>query len=349
MAITFEHESGQKEGKQGASLFVAERPEKLITTKQLVDLPVSFREIVGEVEQGAELVYAYNQKPSSVIIESTQKEIAAVLQDPEILQRQLAAIDDLVNRGELFPAEKLAKNLTDLFPQCASSWGKLSDVYYHQGRYPEALDNIFKAIDLDREFDAYHASAAYIFAYLGDSRKAKEYAQRCLDCGGQSAEVYALLGCLAREEAERDQYFMQAVDLDPKNGSICFEWAVRLEESGEFGRAIKAYNQAYELGFRDPEIFMRCGNIYLQTKQFQIAIDCFRKYLREVPDSAVGHCWLALALCLVGEYQKAQTETHLAKLFDPGGKDTAPLLELIQEQIEKSPKSADLSLVGSSL
>ena len=134
----------------------------------------------------------------------------------------------------------------------------------------KAIDEFQKSLTLDPAFALPYAGLADVFLAqtnllqteeAGDAfRKAEHYAQKALELGEESAEVYTSLGRVKRihywdwEGAERD--FRRAIQLNPNQAEAHRYLAQMLSFLGRHDEAIAEINQALEINPISPSITM---------------------------------------------------------------------------------------------
>ena len=123
------------------------------------------------------------------------------------------------------------------------------------------------------------------------AQAAEIYASISVDSTDYPQAVY-LRGILAQDLGDHKKarvLLEQALELNPKQASLCFQLAVSLNEIQETAQAITQYKKALELNPRYVEALCNLGNLLKRTGETTEAIDCYRQALSVAPHVALIH------------------------------------------------------------
>jgi len=189
---------------------------------------------------------------------------------------------------------------------------------YLKGRYygnknviDKALSHYEQALEKDPEYALAHAAVAesYIMLSIGfdilPSRdaipKAKKAAETALKLDPDLAEVYVSLGLIATcHEWDREgakEYFEKAMALNPNLASVHMWSELYLTFlEGDFDRAISELEKAQNMDPLNLLIKIRLGYMSIYTRDFDRAVDLFRKLIDLEPQLPLGYYCLMDAL-----------------------------------------------------
>ena len=241
-------------------------------------------------------------------------------------------------------AEKVADALkVQLLPNEVKAIAKHStsnsDAYllYLKGRHywnERSKDSLIKAIrqfelaiEKDSTFalayvglsDSYTVLADYEYVPPADSLpKAKEYATKALKLDETLPEAHASLAIVLYELWELDaaeREFKRAIDLNPSYASAHqwygeFLWSTKRDSEHMIAEKLKAR----ELDPLSPAANVNVGVGYYATRQYDRAVDEFRKTVESFPDSFGARLWLAAGFLAKGRFEEALTEIDKAAL-----------------------------------
>jgi tetratricopeptide (TPR) repeat protein len=153
----------------------------------------------------------------------------------------------------------------------------------------------------------------------GDFAKAEENYKLALELNPKSAAAQLGLGqAQARQNRlpEASEHFRQAASLDPSYRDTLLELASLFEVSKQPDEAIAIYNQFPE----NAAAQARLGELLIETKRYQQAIDRLEKVIQQDPSPA-NHLALGHAYSLNKEPEKALPHFEKAAAGDPQNYD----------------------------
>ncbi|GAB5404389.1 MAG: hypothetical protein Aurels2KO_26200 [Aureliella sp.] len=131
--------------------------------------------------------------------------------------------------------------------------------------------------------------------------------------------VYALRGlgdiCLTEGQLEDAvRYFRRAVLAEPDNLSRQLTLGAAMLQAGQIDEAEKVLLALLEKNDQASLAHAELGRVYLQKKDFESAVQSFKRALEGAPENAQTHLGLATALARVGQREEARThqERHVA-------------------------------------
>jgi tetratricopeptide (TPR) repeat protein len=90
----------------------------------------------------------------------------------------------------------------------------------------------------------------------------------------------------AGNAAAARQKFKEAIDLNPKLSQAHFNYGIALVDSRQYSDALTAFNKVIALQSNSPEAWLNKGICYERMGNLQLAVDCFKTYLKLKPNAA---------------------------------------------------------------
>ena len=133
--------------------------------------------------------------------------------------------------------------------------------------------------------------------------------QRATALRADYAEAYAKLGWayfLTKKTKLAYASYQLALALKPQEPRFLEDWAVVLEDSGDFSGAVQAYERALQIDQQNPYVFYALGNIHVQElRQAEKAVAYFEKVVQLDPDFSNGYLNLGSTYGTLGKYPEA--------------------------------------------
>jgi len=241
---------------------------------------------------------------------------------------------------------------------------------YLQGRYnwnkrtregiQIAIENFEEVIKKDPSYALAYAGIADSYAMLGfwgvnrktSYLKAEQSAKRALAIDVTLGEAYASLGFIKlfydRDWWGAEQEFKKAIKYNPKHSTAHHWWAWCLLITSRIEDAKKEIKIALELDPYSPIINRDVGAVFHFARQYDIAIDAYKKTINMFPNFIGVNQWLAESYLQMSMYKEAlelyQEIENLPMIgltyVLMGKKDNA---ELILEELGKNRKEEEFS------
>ncbi len=205
--------------------------------------------------------------------------------------------------------------------------------YYWNRRSPEAikkaLEYMNQAIAKDPNYALAYAGLADCYLVLAESgqisgeeayTKAKAAAQRALELDSTLAEAHAALATLREfhdyDWAGAEAEYKRAIDLNP-NYATGHQWfGVHLTALGRLDEARQQYEIARGLDPLSLQIQVNLASLYSAARQFDRAIDEYRKIAEMDPNFSTAHFSLAVVYYLKRMYPEAAAEERKGLLLN---------------------------------
>jgi tetratricopeptide (TPR) repeat protein len=146
--------------------------------------------------------------------------------------------------------------------------------------------------------------------------KSNAAARKALELDGSLAHPHAVLGTNEMEHdwdfAGGEAEFKKAFELDP-NDATAHQWYAEdiAWIGGREQEAIAEINRAHQLDPLSPIITVTVGVVYVYVRQYDRAIEVYKKLVNESPTFAQTHRWLGVAYWGKGAYPQAIEELRV--------------------------------------
>jgi tetratricopeptide (TPR) repeat protein len=205
----------------------------------------------------------------------------------------------------------------------AASESDKSKAYYHylsgalkenKRQYNEAIDQYREALKFDPDSSEIFSRLAYLYVQTNRIAEAVEDAQKAIEKDPDNKDAHRMLGQIYIEK-------------------------VYLKESGpeDLAKAVKQFEEVYRIDSEDESNMLTLGQLYVQNKQPQKAVDILKKYVQINPDSPAAVMTIANAYQQMN--QTSDALTYMMKYLE-----TKPdNLYVAQQAAELLEKSGDFA------
>ncbi len=240
-------------------------------------------------------------------------------------------------RGDYTKASELAMAHLRKFPNDAPVRVILARVELAQAKFPQAFEDLQKALASDPK----NVDALYYLALTARELSQRE-SQRLFALAPDSALVHRLLGeaaLTADNKSEAEQEFQKALKANPRSIEILTELAELKQSQMKFDEAIPYYTQAEQFDPRSYEIAYNLGVCYTYTEDYPRAIERLQKAVALAPDFAAGRFALGKALFQNGQFAAAIPELRASLQTDPRMKEAYFLLGRTYSKLGRSEEA----------
>lgn len=204
------------------------------------------------------------------------------------------------------------------------------------GDYPEALNILREAIELDPDSAFLNASLAEVKLKIGQVQEALEYINKAIKLDPSYRAPYLMAGSVmaaAGKDSEAAGYLRKAVELDPAKEDAYLQLAVSLTRQYEYEEAVATLKALIKVNNESVLGYYYLGKTYGQMKLYRDAVGFFSKTLELRPDFDQAAIDMAAAYEALGDYAKA-IETYKRLVGEEDSK-AAVLQRLIQLLIQQ--------------
>jgi TolB-like protein/regulator of sirC expression with transglutaminase-like and TPR domain len=158
-----------------------------------------------------------------------------------------------------------------------------------------------------------------------DTEKAEQFARRAIECDSAEPIGFVVFGVVAsylhKDFEAAFQHFESALDLNPNCAQAWLWSAAARAWMGDSRRAIEEINRAIALSPYDPLMYMYSSNAamaYVADGQYDRAVECALRSLRENKTNTSAHRLLVMASELAGRAEQARRAAHELLKLEPG-------------------------------
>src|SRR6266446_1855911 len=226
----------------------------------------------------------------------------------------------LLKQSPLAPQTTASSEAHDLYLKGRHFWSKRT-----AEDLKEAMGLFEKAIALDPTYALAHAGLADCYLLLGEYtssrpadvlRKARPYAYRALELGGDLAEPHASLGLISIHDydwATAEREFKRAIELRSGYATAHHWYAILLVGLGRFPEAKAEAERALELDPASAIVNNMLGVIFYESRDYENSLAAFRKTLELNPNFAPARELLACLYASMGRKAEALAELDQVK------------------------------------
>lgn len=232
----------------------------------------------------------------------------------------VAEADAAYWEGRIGDAIEAYQQALAMEPNQTTSYISLARLLIFYDEAERALTMAHEAIK--RQPENPHALAVLCLAYdwLGIRDEAVRYCEQAVSIDPTLPEAYAYL---AEAYIDNGQWFAAndaiatAIDLDAQNVDVLRGKGYVLENQGNYGEAIQAYQEALKIHDKLAYLFMAIGRNASVLGNYSMALDAFSEAINADPDNARAFDQLGWTQLLLGEYDQAKVNLSRALELDP--------------------------------
>jgi len=261
--------------------------------------------------------------------------------EPKI--EDLKALLDFFNKGKYNKSEKLAKNITEKFPNNQFAWKvlgasleqknkdleslfakkmavklvpndseailNLANIFYKLENYKDAEINLKKVIKLNPNFAIAYCNFGNVLQKTGKFKEAEENYLKAISLNPDLIEAYYNLG-KNLEEMNRPFdaliNYKKAIKLNPYYAECYNNIGLVLQKLKKYKQAKNNYQKAIDLKPKNAEFLNNQGTVMRLLKEYDQAKAIFKKSIKLKPFFAEAYSNLALTLHDLGEIKQAE-------------------------------------------
>ena len=168
--------------------------------------------------------------------------------------------------GQYGDAEKLAKSITQQFPQHQFAWKVLGAIFGQSGRNSEAVNANQTAVALSPQDAEARSNLGVTLKKLGRLDEAETNYKQAIVLKPDFAEAHSNLGNILKEQSrleEAEASYRQAIALKPDYAEAHSNLGIIFKESGENQKAKDCYKKALEIDPLNKKYMVEYGYILL--------------------------------------------------------------------------------------
>ena len=201
--------------------------------------------------------------------------------------------------GQYGDAEKLAKSITQQFPQHQFAWKVLGAIFGQSGRNSEAVNANQTAVALSPQDAEARSNLGVTLKKLGRLDEAEASYKQAIALKPEYAEAHSNLGNTMQELGrlgEAEASLRQAIALKPGLDEAQYNLGNTLKELGRLEEAEASYTQAIALKPDYAEAHSNLGNTLKELGRLDEAEACYTRAIALKPDyvEVIKNRWLLL-------------------------------------------------------
>jgi tetratricopeptide (TPR) repeat protein len=208
--------------------------------------------------------------------------------DPEIF-KMLEEVSRRTGASDM--AVNYLKQYAALRPQDAEANKKLGDALYDRKDEAGALAAYRAALRVDPNAKGFHKKYVALVMKAGTEAEKMAAFTSAISAGEADVGTYAQLGALHKSKGDfvkAASMYEQASRLDPKNADYLGELADCQLKAGNVSAASQNLQQAIMLNPKAVNEYKTLGDLYMQQRRTDQAIDAYKKFLEKATDSRIA-------------------------------------------------------------
>jgi len=259
--------------------------------------------------------------------------------EPAAHERSL--IVAMFNEGRYAEVARLAKSLTERFPQHGFGWNVLGAVLKQMGQSADALLPMQKAAVLSPEDSNAHCNLGATLQDLGRSAEAEVSLKRALQINPSNAEALCNLGFAQQSQGRPDEAeasYRRALQIKPDFAVAHCNLGMTLHNMGQLVEAEASYRRALQINPDSAEAHCNLGiTLHSLGRPEEAVISC-QQALKINPDYADAHSSLGITLQHLGRFEEALAHFKERVRLTPGDVIAQyQIASLTGQQTERAP------------
>ncbi|MEZ0326141.1 MAG: tetratricopeptide repeat protein [Fimbriimonas sp.] len=221
------------------------------------------------------------------------------------------------------------------FAQSSAEMGhelmRSGDPYGALGCYQQALKLYPKYPDLN-------LAIAKAYRELGDGFKQSQHVAQALESNPRYVDAILFEGITWYETGRTEEGLARinhACQLDPHINVEAYQRALECHASGDQAGTIKYLMQMCCTSSADAMLHLRVGDSFLRDRDYEAAIEEYRKALEAAPDHSNAHCRLGTALLAADRASESVGHLNAAVRLNPGNAEAHAQLGLAYEALQQ--------------
>ena len=141
----------------------------------------------------------------------------------------------------------------------------------------EAIACLNQIIELDYNTPRAHLLKGYIYAKLGEQKKAMQYFHNAIDINPSLEDAYLQLGLIfqQRKDSIAVIYYRNVLKINPKNKLALFGLGSYYQETEQWNEAIKAYTHLLQIYPTYADAYYNIGFVHIKLGLYDVAANDF--------------------------------------------------------------------------
>lgn len=241
---------------------------------------------------------------------------------------KLSCLLDLYHNGRYDDAEKLAKKLTEVFPNNQPGWKVLGAVFSKTGRLDEAADANRTAVTLSPRDAEAHFNLGFVLQGQTKFTEAAASYKKAIVLRPEYAEAYSNLGNMLKEMGRLDEAiinYSKAVALKPDFAEAHINLGLTLQELGRLEEAESSYRKAVVVAPDYAEAQYHLGVFLKELSKLGEAETRLRQAIALKPNHVKAHDHFGALLQSLNKFEEAEVHYKTYISLIPFGSFEVPL------------------------
>jgi tetratricopeptide (TPR) repeat protein/MoaA/NifB/PqqE/SkfB family radical SAM enzyme len=235
-------------------------------------------------------------------------------------ESEIKSLLEHYQNGQYYDAEKLAKSITQQFPQNQFGWKVLGAVLNQLGRIPESAVAKEKAVKLTPNDAEAHSNLGNTLKELGRLEEAEASYRQAIVLKPDYAEAHNNFGSTRKELGRLDEAeasYRQAIALKPDYAEAHNNLGATLQELGRLDEAEASYYQAIALKPDFAQAHSNLGGTLQELGRLDEAEASYNQAIALKPGYAEAHSNLGVTLQELGRLEEAEESCRQAIALKP--------------------------------
>jgi len=182
--------------------------------------------------------------------------------------------------------EVILQKVIEEDPGNSEGYAYLGQLYYSQGKLPQAIDQFEKVLALQPKNAEILSILGSLFLEIPQREKAIEFFKRSIESNPKHDGSLNSLGYMYAEDGvnldEARDLIKRALEIDPENGAYLDSLGWVYYKQGDYEKAVLFLERAAKF-IEDPIVYDHLGDAYLGLQKKQMALDSWEKSLELLP------------------------------------------------------------------
>ena len=235
-------------------------------------------------------------------------------------QYQLNSLLKYYQTGQSDDAEKLAKSITQQFPQHQFAWKVLGAIFGQSGRTIEAENANQTSVALSPQDAEAHYNLGITLKELGRLDEAEASYTKAIELKPDSAEAHSNLGITLKELGRLDEAeasYTKAIALKPDSAEAHSNLGITLQELGRLDESEASCRQAIALKPNSAEAHSNLGNTLQELGRLDESEASYTQAIVLKPDYVEAHSNLGNTLQELGKLDESEASYRQAIALKP--------------------------------
>jgi tetratricopeptide (TPR) repeat protein len=212
---------------------------------------------------------------------------------------------------DLRRAALICEEVLKSHPRNAKAFHLLGVIYYQNGAFDAALENVKKSLLLDPANAEAHYNLGNIFREMKRPDEAIACYMKALQLNPGITHVYMNLGTVFQGKGLFDEAiinYRKALRCDPNNADIYYNLGLVFEEKDQLDEAVICYQKAIMLDPDFADAYNNLGILFNRKNQPDSALTYYKKAITIDPNFADAHWNMSHVLLIKGQFQEGWKE-----------------------------------------